>query len=87
MKSLKNTKEQWVWREQINLPPINPLAFSGGVPAQPMPMPAPQPRPMPPRNPDQVAANYLLQKIADIKRRMTGEVSALTNINLGTYNG
>jgi len=55
----------------------------------PMPMPAPQPRPMPPRksNPNQVAANYLLQKIADIRRRTTGEVGALTSMNLGAYNG
>ena len=68
----------------MNLPPINPQAFSGT--GQPMPR---QPKPMPPQrqHPDQPAANYLLQKIADIKRRMTGETSALTNLNLGTYNG
>lgn len=68
----------------MNLPPINPQAFSGT--GQPMPQ---QPQPMPPQrqHPDQPAANYLLQKIADIKRRMTGETSALTNLNLGTYNG
>jgi hypothetical protein len=73
----------------MNLPPINPQAFSGTgqpMPQQPMPQ---QPQPMPPQrqHPDQPAANYLLQKIADIKRRMTGETSALTNLNLGTYNG
>ena len=68
----------------MNLPPINPQAFSGT--GQPMPQ---QPQPMPPQrqHPDQPAANYLLQKIADIKRRMTGETSALTNLNLGTYYG
>ena len=68
------------------LPPINPQAFSGTGQPQSMPMPQ-QPMPQRPQHPDQPAANYLLQKIADIKRRMTGEVGALTNLNLGTYNG